>query len=171
MGTPLRVFWSDRLEELADRLFAAWEGRAPARPDSATRDGKPLRDPFSRICVVVGDLSTRNWLQRHFLLHRKPGARRIVNVKPFTVDTTARGSQAGYLADSLKMMFEELTEEEQRLVKRARNHRSATVPKNADPVDYKWATAFEAIIGYYYLAEQEERLQWFLERAFAVIGG
>ena len=78
MGTPLRVFWSDRLEELADRLFAAWEGRAPARPDSATRDGKPLRDPFSRICVVVGDLSTRNWLQRHFLLHRKPGARRIL---------------------------------------------------------------------------------------------
>ena len=78
MGTPLRVFWSDRLEELADRLFAAWEGRAPARPDSATRDGKPLRDPFSRICVVVGDLSTRNWMQRHFLLHRKPGTRRIL---------------------------------------------------------------------------------------------
>ena len=78
MGTPLRVFWSDRLEELADRLFAAWEGRAPARPDSATPDGKSVRDPFFRICVVVGDLSTRNWLQRHFLLHRKPGYRRIL---------------------------------------------------------------------------------------------
>ena len=39
--------------------------------------------------------------------YAKPDARRIVNVKPFTVDTTARGSQAGYLADSLKMMFEE----------------------------------------------------------------
>ena len=37
----------------------------------------------------------------------KPGKRRVVNVKPFTVDTTARGSQAGYLADSLKIMFEE----------------------------------------------------------------
>ena len=39
--------------------------------------------------------------------YAKPVARRVVNVKPFTVDTTARGSQAGYLADSLKMMFEE----------------------------------------------------------------
>jgi len=39
--------------------------------------------------------------------YAKPGARRIVNVKPFTVDTTARGSQVGYLADSLKMYFEE----------------------------------------------------------------
>ena len=65
MGTALRVFWSDRLEELADRLFAEWERM-------------PVKDPFSRICVVVGDLSTRNWLQRHFLLHRKPGARRIL---------------------------------------------------------------------------------------------
>jgi PBP1b-binding outer membrane lipoprotein LpoB len=39
--------------------------------------------------------------------YAKPNGRRIVNVKPFTIDTTARGSQAGYLADSLKMMFEE----------------------------------------------------------------
>ena len=39
--------------------------------------------------------------------YAKPGARRVVNVKPFTVDTTARGSQAGYLADSLKTYFEE----------------------------------------------------------------
>ena len=65
MVTPLRVYWSDRLEELADRLFAEWEGM-------------PVKDPFSRICVVVGDLSTRNWLQRYFLLHRKPGIRRIL---------------------------------------------------------------------------------------------
>ena len=68
----MRVYWSDRLEELADRLFAEWEAA-------------PVRDPFARTCVVVGDLSTRNWLQRHFLLHRKPGARRIlanVDFKP-----------------------------------------------------------------------------------------
>lgn len=39
--------------------------------------------------------------------YEKPNARRIVNVKPFLVDTTARGSQVGYLADSLKAYFEE----------------------------------------------------------------
>ena len=63
---------------------------------------------------------------------------------------------------SLKAMFADLREEEQRLVKRARNHRSATKPKNADPVEYKWATAFEALLGYLYLAGEEER---FLELA------
>lgn len=46
-------------------------------------------------------------IDRASVRYEKPGARRIVNVKPFTVDTTARGSQAGYLADSLKMYFEE----------------------------------------------------------------
>lgn len=39
--------------------------------------------------------------------YAKPGARRVINIKPFTIDTTARGSQAGYLADSLKTYFEE----------------------------------------------------------------
>lgn len=46
-------------------------------------------------------------IDRASVRYAKPNARRVVNVKPFTVDTTARGSQAGYLADSLKAMFEE----------------------------------------------------------------
>ena len=37
--------------------------------------------------------------------YAKDDARRVVNVKPFTVDTTARGAQASYLADSLKTML------------------------------------------------------------------
>ena len=59
------VFWSDRLELLAEGLFRKWEE-------------VPMRDPFSRMCVVVGDMSTRNWLQSYFLLHRRPGCRRIL---------------------------------------------------------------------------------------------
>ena len=46
-------------------------------------------------------------VNRASMRYAKPGKRRVVSVKPFTVDTTARGSQAGYLADSLKIMFEE----------------------------------------------------------------
>lgn len=61
----LKVLWSDRLEVLADRLFREWEE-------------SPVRDPFSRVCIVVGDMATRNWLQSYFLLHRKPGNRRIL---------------------------------------------------------------------------------------------
>ncbi len=47
-----------------------------------------------------------------------------------------------------------LTEKELALVKRARNHRTASKAKNADAVTYKWATAFEALIGFLYLSDK-----------------
>lgn len=39
--------------------------------------------------------------------YAKPGARRVINVKPTTVDTTSRGSQAGYLAETITACFQE----------------------------------------------------------------
>ena len=62
-----------------------------------------------------------------------------------------------------------LTEEETALVKRARNHRSASRPKNADPVAYKLATAFEALLGFLHLTEQNERLEEIIRRAFIIV--
>ena len=56
-----------------------------------------------------------------------------------------------------------LTEQELSLVKRARNHKVATKAKNASMVEYKWATAFEALIGYLYLSNQNERLKEIME--------
>lgn len=67
-------------------------------------------------------------------------------------------------------MFDELTEQEQALVKRARNRKYSSKAKNADPVTYKWATAFEALVGYLYLADDTERLNWVLNRAIEIVG-
>jgi ribonuclease-3 family protein len=55
------------------------------------------------------------------------------------------------------------------LVRRARNHKSATRPKNADPVVYKWATAFEALIGHLYLKEETELMEEIIYRAIEII--
>jgi len=68
----------------------------------------------------------------------------------------------------IKTLLEELSEEELALVKRARNRKSASKPKNADPVDYKWATAFEALIGYLYLNRKAERLLEIMEKAISL---
>ena len=46
-----------------------------------------------------------------------------------------------------------LSDEEAALVRRARNHKSASKPKNADAMDYKYATAFEALIGFWHLSK------------------
>ena len=63
----------------------------------------------------------------------------------------------------------ELTEEEQSLVRRARNRKITSMPRNVAPITYKWATAFEAFVGYLHLTEQKERLEWFIERVISII--
>ena len=77
--------------------------------------------------------------------------------------------RASAQAKIIKTIFDELDEKEQALVKRARNRKSATKAKNADPVTYKWATAFEALTGYLYLMENQDRLSWLMERAIGIV--
>lgn len=57
-----------------------------------------------------------------------------------------------------------LTEEEQSVVRRARNVKQHA-PKSADPADYHRATAFEALLGFLYLTHAEARLQELLSVA------
>ena len=59
-------------------------------------------------------------------------------------------------AKAVKAMLNEgfLGDEEAALVRRARNHKTASKPKNTDAMDYKYATAFEALIGFWHLSAQ-----------------
>jgi ribonuclease-3 family protein len=51
-----------------------------------------------------------------------------------------------------------LTEEERDVVRQGRNAKSGSVPKNADVLEYRHATAFESLIGYLYYTNQVERM-------------
>ncbi len=62
-----------------------------------------------------------------------------------------------------------MNSEEKMIYRRGRNAKSATIPKNADIIDYRHATAFEAVLGYLYLLGKEERLEELLDKAAAVI--
>ena len=61
-------------------------------------------------------------------------------------------------SDFMKGLEAGLTEEELYFYKRGRNAKSGTVPKNAEVQEYRAATGFEALIGYLYITEQNERL-------------
>ena len=69
----------------------------------------------------------------------------------------------------IRTVFAELTEQEQDMVKRWRNHKYHSKAKNADPMTYKWATAFEALTGFLYLTGDMQRLDWLFTRAVNVI--
>lgn len=58
-----------------------------------------------------------------------------------------------------------LTEEELNIVRRGRNAKSATVPKNADITDYRYATGFESLLGFLYLKKDYDRLMNILRMA------
>ena len=69
-------------------------------------------------------------------------------------------------SDAMEKIEPMLTEQELAIYKRGRNAKSATVPKNADLVEYRRATGFEALIGFLELSEQYERLTEIMETAF-----
>ena len=50
-------------------------------------------------------------------------------------------------ADILKRIEKNLTEKELEIVRRGRNAENHHLPKNADPADYMYSTAFEGLIG------------------------
>ncbi len=74
-------------------------------------------------------------------------------------------ANAGAQARMAQHILDFLTDEERDLLKRGRNQKSISVPRHADPVDYKWATGFEALLGYLYLSGKESRLYEVMQRA------
>ena len=71
-------------------------------------------------------------------------------------------------AQILNELKEDLTEEEKEIVRRSRNTQNHHLPKNAEPTDYMYATAFEGLIGYLYLSKQEERLNEILKKVLEI---
>ena len=68
-------------------------------------------------------------------------------------------------ADILKKIECILTSEEKDIVRRGRNAENHHLPKNADPADYMYSTAFEGLIGFLYLTKQDERLKEILQKS------
>jgi ribonuclease III family protein len=70
--------------------------------------------------------------------------------------------KANAQSEFMKIIKEKITVEEHAIFKRGRNAKSGTIPKNADVQDYKEATGFEALMGFLYVTEQTERLNYLL---------
>jgi len=74
--------------------------------------------------------------------------------------------KASAQADILKRLEPELDSKEKDIVRNARNAKVNTVPKHADIMDYHYSTAFEALLGYHYLAGNTKRLRELLQLAY-----
>ena len=65
--------------------------------------------------------------------------------------------KAGAQSEIVKLISDNLSEEEYTVFKRGRNSSPHTMAKNASMTDYKYATGFEALIGFLYLDNRCDR--------------
>ena len=102
--------------------------------------------------AYVGDAVYELWIRTHLVntTYLKPHKLHIESIKYV---------KAKAQADILKQVENDLTEQEKEIVRRGRNTQTHHIAKNASMQDYMYATAFEALIGYLYLTNQEQRLQ------------
>lgn len=93
----------------------------------------------------------------------------VINLYSAKVNTlnknTAKIINAKAQQQALFKIMDRLTENEIDIVKRARNTNIHSKAKNFSIEEYRYATAFEALIGYLYLSKQFNRLQELLQIA------
>ena len=108
------------------------------------------------ILAYIGD-TVYDLFIRTYLIHNYDIPVHQLHIKSISFVKAASQSK------SLQNINEILTEDEKGIVKRGRNAKSGTVPKNADVTEYRWATGFETLLGFLYLTGQEERLYQILD--------
>ncbi|MBA2876782.1 Mini-ribonuclease 3 [Thermaerobacillus caldiproteolyticus] len=94
------------------------------------------------------------------------------NVKPNELHKQAiRYVSAKAQAKIMLALLEQavLTEDEQAVMRRGRNAKSSTVPKNTDVQTYRYSTAFEALIGYHFLGNNKNRMEELIRYSFDII--
>ncbi|HHU19929.1 MAG TPA: ribonuclease III [Bacilli bacterium] len=62
-----------------------------------------------------------------------------------------------------------LDEEEEGVVRRGRNAKAGSVPKNTDIMTYRYSTAFEALLGFHYYTDNRARLNELIEQAITFV--
>lgn len=114
------------------------------------------------VLAFIGD-AVFNLFIRERLIMNKRGTSHQLHV--LATDYVKAASQSKIS----KILMDNFTEEEAYIFRRGRNAKSTTIPKNAEVQDYKYATGFEALLGYLYLTKQNERLNQLMEQAADII--
>ena len=82
--------------------------------------------------------------------------------------TTINYVKAEAQAQVIHLLDEKLSEEEKNLVKKGRNAKSKSMPKNANMIDYKYATGLETLFGYLYLNREDARIAELFEEVIKI---
>jgi len=124
-------------------------------------DAKQLN---SLALAYMGDAVYEQYIRYHLL---QKGTVRPNQLHRLSTNFVSAKAQAKVVYHLLETSF--LTEEEEAVLRRGRNAKSGSVPKNTDVQTYRHSTAFEAVIGYHYLLNHQTRIEEIVFEAIRVL--
>lgn len=155
-------------EDSTERSFVYEEGISDSKIiESAVNGTVSMRNMAVRDIIslaFLGDSVYELFVREHVLLKKICTANRLHKAVVRYVNANAQAKAA-------KILIDELSETELSILKRGRNHKTKTKAKNVNLKTYKWATGFEALIGFLHVKGEDERLKIIMKRAVEIIEG
>ncbi len=124
-------------------------------------DGIDIREYSPLVLAYIGDAVYEVYVRTHLITS---GKKNVYKLHKESIAFVKASSQKEILGRIMGI----LTDSEKEIVRRGRNANSGSIPKNANVNDYRYATGFEALIGYLYLDNEIIRLNQIMN---AVIKG
>ena len=113
----------------------------------------------SLVLAYLGDDIYEEYIRRYLV---DKGIASVDALQKEAIKYVSATAQSKYLDELINSDF--LTENELEIVKRARNCKINSHPKNTSLADYKKATGLEALIGYYDYISNEDRIKEIIKR-------
>ena len=111
------------------------------------------------VLAYLGDTIYENYV-RHYLINK--GIGNVNDLQTASINYVSAKSQAKFLEKLLEEEF--FSEDEISVIKRARNYKSNSHPKNTDIITYKHATSLEAVIGYLDMIGKKDRIDLLMNK-------
>ncbi len=107
----------------------------------------------SLVLAYLGDTIYEDYVREYLI---RSGIANVNDLQKESIKYVSAKSQCEILKKLINEDF--FTDSELEIIKRARNHKCLSHPRNCDIVTYKYATGFEALIGYLKLEKNIARI-------------
>ena len=108
----------------------------------------------SLVLAYIGDSIYETYIRKYLI---EKGISKVKELQSESIKYVSAKRQAFYLKEMIDNNF--FSKEELNIIMTARNHKNNHKPKNCDIITYKYSTGFEALIGYLYFNNNNERIK------------
>ena len=119
-----------------------------------------IKEINSLVLAYLGDTIFEDYVREYLI---KKGISNVNDLQKESIKYSSAKAQCEIVKRLINENVFNLDELE--IIKRARNHKTTSHPRNCDIVTYKYATGFEALIGYLKLDNKTERINEIMKKA------